>query len=704
MRIGQPAQPWRKRAFIVAATAVFVSGVGAMDRLYADDLTPVMAGRIAASSQQVADVVLAAWRGGDRLIGPVLGHYPRMQLARYVGVLEQALGAGGPAAEAWHAVAVEAKALANLPRLIEALDSSVALALARGDYDGASTLATELLQQARRNGLVRDQAAAEGYLGIIARRRGKLDDARAHQETALALRRSQNDRVGEAQVLMNLGTVHRDLGDFARALELQIAALELRRSIGSSEKLDLSYRNIALLYREIEDTEQARLNFEAALDSSRRNLDPQSLAGALGSYASFSNDIGDAAAALAMAQQARAIDASIGNRPYVGLENIEIGRALIRLDRDGEARSVLEEALGIGRDLAHREITGNALLHLGRIALRAGDEARATEQLDEAIRILGEAGLKSALSEAYAAREDIAVASGQLAAAIGFAHLHAALREELLGTRAGRQLATLKSRYERAEAEQRIRLLSLNNEVQKLRLNQQALLRNIGAGVAAVLGVLLLLLLRRYHTTRRLNRALQQKNAEISAHEARLEAANAKLSTHAAELYQAAITDPLTGAYNRGHVLRQLDEHLRHALGAGQELSVLLIDFDHFKSINDEHGHQFGDRVLASGIQVVRQWLEPGDLVGRYGGEEFVVVMPGRSVDAAAAIAERLRDKVAQSLANLSGTRRSPTISIGLASLRDCGAATLEELLGAADIAVYRAKALGRNRVVPYAA
>ncbi len=704
MPIGQPAPAWRKRALAVVATAAFVSGFGAMERLYADDLSPVMAGQIAASSQRVADVVRDGWRFGDRLFGPLFGRFARLQLARHVGVLEQALGAGGPAAEAWQTVVAQARALGNVPRLIEALDRSVALALARGDYGSASSLAAELLQLARRNGLVRAQAAAEGYLGVIARRRGKLEEARAHQETALALLRSQNDRAGEAQVLMNLGTVHRDLGDFARALELQIDALELRRSLGSRERLDLSYRNIALLYREIEDTEQAKRNFEAALESSRRNLDPQSLAGALGSYASFSNDIGEADAALLMAQQARAIDASIGNRPYVGLENVEIGRALIRLDRDGEAAKVLADALAIGRELNHREIMGNALLHLGRIALREGNEALATERLDEAIRILGEAGLKSALSEAFAAREDIATASGQLAAAIEYAHRHAALREELLGTRSGRQLAALKSRYERADAEQRIRLLSLTNELQGLRLNQQALLRNIGIGAAAALGVLLLLLFRRYRTTRRLNRELQHKNAEISAHEARLEAANAKLETHAAELYQAAITDPLTGAYNRGHLLRQLDEHLRHAQSAGQDLSVLLIDFDHFKSINDELGHLFGDRVLASGIQVVRQWLEPGDLVGRYGGEEFVAVMPGRDTHAAAAIAERLRAKVAQSLSTMSGARRSPTISIGLASLRASGAATLEDLLGAADIAVYRAKAEGRNRVVPYAA
>lgn len=698
------AAPPRRRAWIALAVALLVSGFGSMNRLYADDLSPVMAGQIAASAQRIAGGVESAWRTSDSLLGPLIGRYGRLQLAREIGLLEQALGAGRPAAEAWNSVIEQARALGNTPRLIEALDRGVALALARGDYDSASTLAGDLLRQARGAGVVRAQAAAEGYLGIVARRRGELEEARAHQETALALRRSQHDRSGEAQVLMNLGTVHRDLGDFARALELQIDALELRRALGDSEKLDLSYRNIALLYREIEDTEQARRNFEAALAASQRHYDPQSMAGALGSYASFSNDIGDAKAALTMARQARAIDASIGNRPYVGLEDLEIGRALIRLNRDDEAAVVLEEALAIGRELKHREITGGALLHLGNIALRAGNETLATTRLDEAISILAEAGLKPALSEAFGAREKIAVASGQLASAIEYSHRRAALREEMLGTRSGRQLAALKSRYERADADQRIRLLSLNNEVQSLRLTQQALLRNVGIGIAATLALLLALLARRYRTTQRLNRALQQKNDEISAHEARLEAANAQLSTQAAELYQAAITDPLTGAYNRGHLLRQLDEHLRQALETGRDLSVLLIDFDHFKTINDEHGHLYGDRVLAGGIQIVRQWLEPGDLVGRYGGEEFIVVMPGRNVFDAATLAERLRAKVAQGLAGSGESRRSPTISIGLASLRDCGAGSLEDLLGAADIAVYRAKAEGRNRVVPYAA
>ena len=692
------------RPLTALVLAALVSGFGLVDGLYADDLTPAAAGRLAASAQTVAQVAETAWENSDNLLAPLIGPRARMAYAEIAGELLQILGAPSQSTIAWKRVAQFAERLGDTRAMIRALDEGIALALAQGDYDAANTHAGLLLDRARATGNLAAQAAAEGYLGVFARRRGQLESARAHQETALSLRRALRDRSGEAQVLMNLGTVHRDLGDYARALELQLDALELRRALGPTERIDLSYRNIALLYREIEDTEQAKANFKAALGASMARHDPQSLAAALGSYASFSNDIGDAESALTMARQALAIDASLGNRPYIGLENVEIGRALIKLGRDSEAMAPLNDALAIGRELRHREIVGNALLHLGRLALRAGDEKTAREKLDDAIAVLTEAKLKAPLSEAFGAREEVAQARGELATALAYAHRRNDLREELLGTRAGRQLAALKSRYERAESDQRIRLLSLDNEVQSLRLRQQALLRNVGVAVGLGLAALLVVLWNRYRVSRRLNRELERKNAAISAQESALQDINAKLSTQAAELYQAAITDPLTGAYNRGHLMRQLDEQMRYSLREGRDLAVLMIDFDHFKRINDEHGHLFGDRVLASGVQIMRQWIEPGDMLGRYGGEEFIAVLPGRDEAQAKEIAERLRDKVEFGLTPLTGAPRPLTISIGLATLKRSGELTLEGLLSASDAAVYRAKAEGRNRVVPYAA
>jgi len=210
----------------------------------------------------------------------------------------------------------------------------------------------------------------------------------------------------------------------------------------------------------------------------------------------------------------------------------------------------------------------------------------------------------------------------------------------------------------------------------------------------------------RFFGARRLNRALGVRNAEIEAQRVALSDANQRLETQTKELYQAAITDPLTGVFNRGHLMRQLDARLLDSARSGQEFALLLIDFDHFKQINDARGHLFGDRVLVAGVQTLRQWLEPGDLLGRYGGEEFIAAAAGRDVAGVRALAEGLRIHVAETLATIAPELKAiATVSIGVAMLSQLPKpARLEALIEAADKAVYMAKANGRNRVMNYVA
>jgi diguanylate cyclase (GGDEF)-like protein len=128
---------------------------------------------------------------------------------------------------------------------------------------------------------------------------------------------------------------------------------------------------------------------------------------------------------------------------------------------------------------------------------------------------------------------------------------------------------------------------------------------------------------------------------------------------------------------------------------------LLLIDFDNFKQINDARGHLFGDRVLVAGVQTLRQWLEPGDLLGRFGGEEFIAVIEGQNIFAVRAMAERIRVRVADTLAVFAPElARLATISIGISTASQIdGEVTVEQLIDAADRALYAAKAAGRNRV-----
>ncbi|EHP42723.1 diguanylate cyclase [Cupriavidus basilensis OR16] len=154
--------------------------------------------------------------------------------------------------------------------------------------------------------------------------------------------------------------------------------------------------------------------------------------------------------------------------------------------------------------------------------------------------------------------------------------------------------------------------------------------------------------------------------------------------------------DDLTGVLSRRAVLHAGSSELKNRRGGGQPLSLLLMDIDHFKRINDQHGHMVGDRVLARFAQIVGRALRHTDYLGRFGGEEFVVLLPRTGMEAALAMAEDVRQAVEQQSA-IAG-QPACTASLGLASI-EAGEATLDELLARADSALYRAKAEGRNRV-----
>jgi two-component system cell cycle response regulator len=165
-----------------------------------------------------------------------------------------------------------------------------------------------------------------------------------------------------------------------------------------------------------------------------------------------------------------------------------------------------------------------------------------------------------------------------------------------------------------------------------------------------------------------------------------------------------AITDPLTGLHNRGYMTRHLDTLMRNA-SVAKPISFLIMDIDYFKSVNDSHGHDIGDEVLREFSARVSANIRGIDLACRYGGEEFVVVMPDTDSGFAFSVAERLRQSVEMTPFPIS---RPPnglkiTVSIGIASSRG-GEDAADKLLHRADQALYRAKREGRNRVVAEAA
>ncbi len=162
------------------------------------------------------------------------------------------------------------------------------------------------------------------------------------------------------------------------------------------------------------------------------------------------------------------------------------------------------------------------------------------------------------------------------------------------------------------------------------------------------------------------------------------------------KILKMAARDSLTGAFNRGMIFKIMNAEYERYKRYKKSFSVVMIDLDHFKVVNDTYGHSAGDRVLVLSSAIINDNIRSTDFFGRYGGEEFIILLPETSANGAAVIAENLRDLIAS---NDFSPAESITISCGVAEIMD-SAETLEDIISRADSNLYRAKKLGRNRVV----
>jgi diguanylate cyclase (GGDEF)-like protein len=167
-----------------------------------------------------------------------------------------------------------------------------------------------------------------------------------------------------------------------------------------------------------------------------------------------------------------------------------------------------------------------------------------------------------------------------------------------------------------------------------------------------------------------------------------------------AQLEDLSITDPLTGLANRRRLMTRLEEEVSRARRYKTPLSVVMIDIDHFKQVNDTHGHAMGDEVLRNIGAMLKASVRATDLAARYGGEELTLLLPHTDVPAAVQVAENLRAKFAELEHRLDGVALTKTVSMGVAARDGQGEIPhAEDLLKHADEALYRAKQTGRNRV-----
>jgi diguanylate cyclase (GGDEF)-like protein len=553
---------------------------------------------------------------------------------------------------------------------VRALNGMAWAYMQRGDFAEASARAEQARAIAGASSNDEGLGDAINNLGVIAQRSGHALAAIGFFEQSLAIFRGLGSQVDIANALNNLGFVHgTDLADYEKSLEYHVEALRVREALADDNAIALSLNNIGIVYDRLGEHTRALEYFQRSLALRTKAGAVNRSAGTLANIGDLYLEIGNLDEAFAYHTRAHEIRVRIGEKPAIANSLMSLGKIYTAMGKPAEARARLGEALAASREIKDRSTETNSLLGLAALERQLGRGREAAVLAAEALA-RAEASRSRELErralEQLAAAEEMA---GRTAAALASFKRLKTLEDRIFADDKALRIDMLERRYQAEKQQAENERLRARQELSAVQASRTRLQRNAVAGAGLLALAIGFVLYRR-----------------------RVDAARL-----ASEL---SVTDALTGLRNRRYVEQTIEADVAAALrrartDADDGLVFMMIDVDHFKAINDTHGHKAGDAMLIAFAGILKATCRASDTVARWGGEEFLIVCRATGRREAAVLAERLRAAVG---AHAFAPRGRMTCSLGFAALPFPGRElTWEQAIALADAALYEAKRRGRD-------
>lgn len=469
-------------------------------------------------------------------------------------------------------------------------------------------------------------------------------------------------------------------GNRVEALALAQREWDLAVAAGDSLLQSMSAATMAGLYQALGESTRATRQLAVAERAARRHGDNEAMVRVRLGEARVAQLRGDARASRRALEDALRLVQPLNSPRLAALINVNISDAWLHEGRADRALSAIAQALPVMRQ--HRDLSNQpVLLHnRGLARVQLGELARGRVDLEAALALWRQVGAYGYMEGALREYADALAATGDMHGALELFHRERDLRETLARDNRAALLGQLQARFGSQTERHELTLLERDNALKAARLDNQRLQQRVWAAAAvlllAAMGVVVVLVKRTRDTNLRLRRsqALLKVQSEC---------------------------DPLTGLANRRHLREVLATQSTPDGFAG---GLLLLDVDHFKRVNDEHGHSVGDQVLIEVARRLNAEARSGDLVCRWGGEEFLVYAPGLAGEGLEALAQRLLAAVGdQPVACDGGPALPVSASLGAGGFPLPGQATpigWEAAVNLVDMALYTAKGQGRDCVV----
>ena len=487
----------------------------------------------------------------------------------------------------------------------------------------------------------------------------------------IELARQSSDEAMLAAGLEVRGGIYSYLGIYGKALADLLEAQKIFVQRELPEAASLTLQDIGVAYRRLGYADKAREYLNQSIEHEQQVGDHESLFTSTLQLGFVDEETGHYAAALATQQRALELATATGDHQNTGSAKLAIAAVFTDLQRYPEAQAALQSAEADFAAAGDNADKGMVAYERGRALAGLGQHRKALDEFNRAETAFDASGNQRYQEQLHQAKARTLEASGQPAPALAEYKLYLALHEEVTRQRADQQAQMLREQFDtdRSNMENaRLKTEQALTDHQVEALQRVRGWQRTAMGLLAILlGLFALLVIRQLRKLRGWKRM--------------------------------ASLDALTGVANRRGIEHFMAAAMRQAKARHEPLAVLALDIDHFKHLNDSFGHAAGDRVLQHVARTCAEALRDADLLGRIGGEEFLVVLPGNTLDQAADVAERLRVRVESLAPDDLPTGLRTTISIGVAQMSPQDT-IVAELLLRADEALYRAKAEGRNRVV----
>jgi len=527
-------------------------------------------------------------------------------------------------------------------------------------------------------------AGAYNNIGIVYESLDDYDSALEYYNKSLEIKEKIGNKSLISSTLNNIGVVHKIKGEYDKALDFYFRSVRIKEKIGDKQGLASTLSNIGSIYKELE-------NYETALEYAKKSLGYDRGIGNKRGEASTLKNIGGIYRKQKMFDKALEYDLKalkirnkLGEKSEIASSQMSLGSDYKELGDYDNALKYFLKALKVKKKLKEKRNSSEIYYSLGELYLRKQNTSKAFYYLNESQKIAEEIQAKTLLKKLYKSLSLYYENNGNYIISLKYFKKFKSISDEILDVNTRQKIANIQTRHETEKKDREIKLLKQKRTIQKLKLQKEKIFRNRLMIVLVLLTGIVFLVFAGYRIKTEANKTIKLKND--------------KLAEAYKKLDKASRIDPLTRLSNRRNFREKLEQEKIRYERNNRKFSIVICDIDNFKSINDNFGHECGDFVLARIASLIKQNLRKQDLAGRWGGEEFVLLLPETEQKGALILSEKIRKTVSKEKFKYDKQKICLSMTFGIAVFD--GSITIEETIRKADQAMYRGKRKGKNCVM----